>query len=53
MVISTKKLSLGEIRPYFKEIMGNFIDSNHTWQIQITLKLSFISIKDTSEERYM
>ena len=37
--------------PHFKELMNNFIDSNGTWKIQITLKLMFISSKDTVEER--
>ena len=34
-------------------MINNFIDSNNTWKIQINLKISCISLKDTSEERYM
>ena len=34
-------------------MINNFIDSNNTWKIQINLKISSISLKDTSEERYM
>ena len=39
-----------EIQPCFKEIINSLISSNDTKLIQMSLKLLFISTKDTSEE---
>lgn len=47
------KLIRDEIRPYFREMIGNLIAFNDRSKIQMTLKLLFISIKDTGEERDM
>ena len=51
-----KKLSIEEylnkIRPYFKDILNHFKNSD-TWKIQLTISINFMSSRDNDEEPLM
>ena len=53
MMMNMKAGYLNETRPYFIELLSNFIDSSDTLKIKTSSKLTFISSKDPGKERDM
>ena len=43
---------LNKIRPYLKDIT-NYLKKYHTWKIQLTIPINFMSPKGKKEERVM